>query len=185
MKRFVRLPSPAMVVACASLFVALGGVSYAFATGSIGSREIHNGSITSRDVKNRGLRGQDIGPNSVGPNAVKEEALDSLKLGLVVNAAAAQGVAHGVVVADTGATVRGHGATSTARTGTGQYQAIFDRDVRNCVYVATLGDESASAPGTGQVSVTSLASSVNGVRILTRDSSGAPANRSFHLIVSC
>ena len=67
MKRFVRLPSPAMVVACASLFVALGGVSYAFATGSIGGREIHNGSIISRDVKNRGLRGQDMRRTASGP----------------------------------------------------------------------------------------------------------------------
>ncbi len=185
MKRFVRLPSPAMVVACASLFVALSGVSYAFATGSIGSREIHNGSIVGRDVKNRGLEGQDIASNRVGPNAVKEEALDSLKLGPVRTAVTAQALAHHAVVAANGATVRARGTTSTARTGTGQYQAIFDSDVRNCAYVATLGDESASAPGTGQVSVTSLASSVNGVRVLTRDSSGAPANRSFHLIVSC
>ena len=62
---------------------------------------------------------------------------------------------------------------------------ILDRDVRACVYVATLGDESAAAPGTGQVSVTSLPSSVNGVRVFTRDSAGTAANRSFHLVVSC
>ena len=89
------------------------------------------------------------------------------------------------MVAANGSTVRARGVTSTARTATGQYQVILDRDVRACVYVATLGDESASAPGTGQVSVTSLASTVNGVRVFTRDSAGAAANRSFHLIVSC
>jgi hypothetical protein len=174
-----------MVVACAALFVALGGVSYGFATGSISGREIRNGTILSKDVRDRGLRGEKMQRDSIGPNAVKEEALNSLKLGTVISSVGAQGSAHSVVVSAGGTAVRGRGVSSTARTGTGQYQAIFDRDVRGCVYVATLGDESAAAPGTGQVSVTALPSSVNGVRILTRDSSGAAANRSFHLIVSC
>ena len=57
--------------------------------------------------------------------------------------------------------------------------------VRQCIYAATLGDESASGPGTGQIAVTSLASNVNGVRVVTRDSNGTPSDRSFHLIVSC
>ena len=33
-------PSPALVIACIALFVALGGVGYAAATGSIDSREL-------------------------------------------------------------------------------------------------------------------------------------------------
>lgn len=70
------------------------------------------------------------------------------------------------------ASERGRGVTSTAKTGDGQYQAIFDRDVRNCTYFATLGDESAAAPGTGQISVTSAAANVNGVRVVTRNSVG-------------
>lgn len=185
MKRFVRLPSPAMIVACAALFVALGGVSYGFATGSIGSREIHNGSIVSKDVKNRGLRGEDLGRDSIGANAVKEERLNSGKIGPVPVAAVSQGTTHWVVVGSGGGRIRGRGIASTARGSTGQYQAVFDRDVRACAYTATLGDESASSPGTGQVSVTSLPSSVNGVRILTRDSTGKAANRPFHLVVNC
>ncbi len=185
MKRFIRLPSPAMVVACAALFIALGGVSYGFATGAISGREIRNGTITGKDVRDRALRGQELAADSVGPNAVKEEALNSLRLGPVNAAVAAQGSLHHAVVAANGSTVRARGTASTARTATGQYQVILDRDVRTCVYVATLGDESAAAPGTGQVSVTSLPSSVNGVRVFTRDSAGAAANRSFHLVVSC
>ena len=82
--------------------------------------------------------------------------------------------------------MRGRGVTSAAKTGDGQYQVIFDVDVRNCTYFATLGDESASAPGTGQISVTSAASNVNGVRVVTRNSAGdANVDRSFHLTVSC
>jgi hypothetical protein len=90
-----------------------------------------------------------------------------------------------VVVASGGGAVRSRGVTSTARTGLGQYQAIFDRDVRNCAYFATLGDESAAAPGIGQIAVTSAAGNVNGVRVITRNSAGELADRSFHLTASC
>jgi hypothetical protein len=75
--------------------------------------------------------------------------------------------------------------SSSSQTGTGQYLVVFDRDVRQCTYFATLGDESASGPGTGQIAVGSAASSVNGVHVVTRASDGTGANRSFHLLVSC
>jgi hypothetical protein len=97
----------------------------------------------------------------------------------------ADGVTRHAVISNVGATVRSRGTTSSSQTGTGDYQVIFDRDVRGCVYSATLGDESAAGPGNGQISVTSVATNVNGVRVRTRDSAGELANRSFHLIVSC
>ena len=183
MNRFLRTPSPAMVVACVALFVSLGGVSYAVAT--IGSNDIVDGSIRNRDFKDGTLRGQEAKPDGFGPNAIKEQALDSTKLRQVPSAVVADGVTRHAVISDVGATVRGRGVTSSAQNGTGQYQVIFDRDVRQCVYSAVLGDESASGPGTGQIAVTSEASNVNGVRVLTRDSAGTQANRSFHLMVSC
>ena len=183
MKRFIRTPSPALVIACAALFVALGGVAYAAAT--IGSEDIVDGSIRNRDFKDGTLRGQESKPDGFGPNAIKEQALDANKLKQVPSAAVAEGVNRQAVIADTGAAVRSRGVASSAQTGTGQYQVVFDRDVRQCVYSATLGDESASGPGTGQIAVTSAASNVNGVRVVTRDSTGAAVNRSFHLVVSC
>ena len=88
-------------------------------------------------------------------------------------------------MSNAGAAVRSRGATGASQTGQGQYLVIFDADVRACAYAATLGDESAAGPGNGQISVTSAAGNVNGVRVVTRDSAGALANRSFHLIVSC
>jgi hypothetical protein len=60
-----RLPSPALVIACVALFVSLGGVSYAVATGSIDSREIKNNTIRSKDVRNNTLRTFDIRNNEV------------------------------------------------------------------------------------------------------------------------
>jgi len=183
MQRFLRTPSPALVVACVALFVSLGGVSYAVAT--IDSADIVNGSIRNRDFKDGTLRGQESKPDGFGPNAIKEQSLDATKLKQVPSAVVADGVVHHAVISDVGATVRGRGLVSSAQTGPGQYQAIFDRDVRQCTYFATLGDESASGPGTGQIAVTSAAANVNGVRVVTRDSDGTQSNRSFHLLVSC
>jgi hypothetical protein len=60
-----RLPSPALVIACAALFVSLGGVSYGLATGSIDSREIKNNTVRSKDVRNNTLRTFDIRNNEV------------------------------------------------------------------------------------------------------------------------
>ena len=84
-----RRPSAALIVACCSLFVALGGTSYALTTGSIGSIEIRDGSIRDVDVANRALRGEKIVLDGIGGNAVKEEALDASKLGTVARASAA------------------------------------------------------------------------------------------------
>lgn len=75
MKRFLRLPSPAMIVASAALFVALGGTSYAVATGSIDGREVKNGSLTGSDVKFRGLEGSDIKDGALAARDVKAGSL--------------------------------------------------------------------------------------------------------------
>jgi hypothetical protein len=183
MKRHLHAPSPAMVVALISLFVSLGGSAYAVAT--IGSNDIIDGSIRNRDFKDGTLRGQEAKLDGFGPNAIKEQALDAGKFKQVFSSVVADGVTRHAVISNTGGTVRARGTTSSSQTGTGQYVVIFDRDVRNCVYVATLGDESAAGPGNGQISVTSAASNVNGVRVVTRNSTGDFADRSFHLIVSC
>jgi hypothetical protein len=180
MKRRLRAPSPAMVVALIALFVSLGGSAYAVAT--IGSDDIINGSIRNRDFKDGTLRGQEAKRDGFGGGAIKESTLGQ------VPSAGFAGVADGVrhaVISNTGGTVRTRGATSSARVGAGVYEVIFDRDVRGCVYAATLGDESAAGPGNGQISVTSAPGNVNGVRVRTRNSQGNDDDRSFHLIVSC
>ncbi len=47
-------------IALIALFVALGGTSYAAATGSIDSREIKNNTIRGKDVRNNSLTGRDV-----------------------------------------------------------------------------------------------------------------------------
>jgi len=182
-------PSPALVIACIALFVALGGVAYAAAT--IDSSDIVDGSIRNRDFKDGTLRGQEAKRNGFGGGAIKETTLDASQLdpndiGKVKDAGVADGLSRHAVVTATGTISRGRGATSAARTGDGQYQVIFNADVKACAYYATLGDPADGAPPAGEIAVSSLAGNANGVLVVTRDSAGAAtADRPFHLIVSC
>lgn len=75
MRRFIRTPSPSMVVASVALFVALGGTSYAVATGSIDSREIKDGTIVEKDVKKSGLEGSDIKDGALAARDIKAGSL--------------------------------------------------------------------------------------------------------------
>jgi hypothetical protein len=171
------LPSPAMVVAVIALFVSLGGVSYGLATGAIDSREIKNNSVRSRDVRNLSLTGRDMGADRVGGGAVKESSLGTVP--------SADGVARFASVTSAGVLARGRNVSSVARTSDGRYQVIFNRDVRNCAFFATLADAGAAAPPQGEISTSALSSNVNGVGVRTENSNGAAANRAFHLMVPC
>jgi hypothetical protein len=58
-----RMPSPAMVVACIALSVALGGTSYAairLPAGSVGTKQLKRGAVTGVKVKGNALGGVQI-----------------------------------------------------------------------------------------------------------------------------
>ena len=177
MRRF--LPSPAMVVAVTALVMSLSGGAYALV---ITGKSIKNGSITNKDVRNRTLTGNDVRKDSVGGGAI-----DEATHGPVPTAFLAAGASRFAVVNAGGQAVRGRDVSSAARTSEGRYQVIFSGDVRNCAYYATVGDESASAPPqNGQISVSSLASNVNGVAVRTENgTNGTELDRPFHLLVMC
>lgn len=181
MSRWARrlVPSPAMIVALVALFMAMGGSAYALV---ITGKSIRNGSITGKDVKNRTLTGSKGKPDSWGGGSIKESTLST-----VPSAALAFGSARFAVVNAGGQAIRGRSTTSAARTGPGRYQVIFNGDVRNCAYFATPGDPTAAGPPANRhVSVSSLASNVNGVAIRTENgSNGNPVNTPFHLVVFC
>src|SRR3954470_17450559 len=102
-----RRPSPAMIVALIALFVALGGVSYGFATGEIDSREIKNNEVRSVDIRNNEIRtrdlrnnevrgidirnstvqGRDIALNTVTGEDVKEDTLQKVPSALLADSA--------------------------------------------------------------------------------------------------
>lgn len=91
-----------------------------------------------------------------------------------------------VVDGSTGALDRGNGVISTTKSDTGDYQVRFNKNVRGCVYVATVG-----LPGSlgvelpGQIGVVGENASVRGVWVDTYDSLGNESDRSFHLLVDC
>ena len=66
------------MISCIALFVALGGVSYGVATGSIDSREIQDGSIRNVDFKDGTLRGNEAKPDGFGGGAIKESTLGKI-----------------------------------------------------------------------------------------------------------
>jgi hypothetical protein len=69
---------------------------------------------------------------------------------------------------------------------TGEFIVAFDRNVRDCAYVATIG-----LPGfefteeRGFITTVAALPSANAVYVTTNATSGAAANRSFHLQVIC
>jgi len=167
-----------MAVALIALFMAMGGSAYALV---ITSGAIKNNTIRSEDVRNGGLFGKDIRRDKVGGRAIKESTLSA-----VPTAFSAEGIQHFAVVNAGGQQVRFRGTTSAARTAEGRYQVIFNRDVRGCAYYATVGGPTAAAPpDNGQITVSSLASNVNGVDIRTENSNGTETNKPFHLLVIC
>lgn len=102
--------SPALVIACIALFVALGGVSYGLATGSIDSREIRDNTIRSKDVRNNSVYTRDIRNNDVRDIDIRNgtikgrdvargtltgDNVNMAKLGQVPDAAALGGVPAG------------------------------------------------------------------------------------------
>ena len=103
-----RRPSPALVVACIALFVALGGVSYGVATGSIDRREIRDNTIRSKDVRNNSVYSRDLRNNDVrdidirngtikgrdiARSTITSDNLNLSKLGQVADSAALGGIA--------------------------------------------------------------------------------------------
>jgi hypothetical protein len=159
-----------MAVASTALFLSLGGVSYGLATGAISGREIQNNTITFKDVRK----------DKLGGGSIKESSL-----GTVPGAFVAHGSVRFAVVNGGGQLIRGRNA-SAARTAEGRYQVIFETDVRGCGYYATVGGPTAAPPPeNGQITVSSLASNVNGVDVRTTGANGNDANKPFHLVVLC
>jgi hypothetical protein len=163
-----------MVTALVALFFSVGGSAYAL---TITGRSIKNGTIKGVDIRNSSLASRDVKANSLGGRAISET-----RLGPVLNA---EGITHQAVVTSNGVLARGKGVSSVARTGSGRYQVIFNRDVRGCAYFGTVADTGAAGPPQGQITAGALASSVNGVNIRTETSNGGASNKPFHLLVSC
>src|SRR6266536_1558817 len=77
-----RVPSPAMVVACLALIVALGGTSYAairLPANSVGTKQLKKGAVTGVKVKSNTLTGKQIEESTLGkvPSAASSDSATS------------------------------------------------------------------------------------------------------------
>ena len=183
----IRRPTPAMVVACAALLVALGGTSFAAVKvlvprNSVGSLQVIDHSLLAKDFKTppkgpRGLAGP-AGP--AGPAGSQGPAGPAGASGPKGDSATALWAS----VDNNGTLVRNKGAASALRTGTGQYQVVFNQDVTGCVYVATLGGPTTNTTS-GEVSTAQKSAIAAGVLVQTYNSAGAASDRNFFLAVFC
>jgi hypothetical protein len=88
-RRWLHAPSPAMMVACVALFVALGGTSYAaikLPANSVGTKQIKNSAVTGAKVKDATLTGAKIADASVTGAKIADGAVGTSKFGTVPGA---------------------------------------------------------------------------------------------------
>ena len=78
-----RLPSPAMVVACIALAVALGGTSYAaikLPRNSVGTNQLQKNAVVASKLSARSVGPQKLQNNAVVTRAVKDDQLTGAKI---------------------------------------------------------------------------------------------------------
>lgn len=84
-----------------------------------------------------------------------------------------------------GTIVRGNGLTSGVRDTTGTYRINFDRNVTGCAFSLTIGNANSGSPSPGTGTATPSTFDDRGVYVETYNAAGNPADRPFHLTVSC
>jgi hypothetical protein len=123
-----------------------------------------------------------FGTNAAGKVAnLNADRVDDLHADEIISRAKDQWA----VVGSDGTLTRKNGAAATTKLGTGDYEVAFGGDVTACAYNATLGSGDTSDPPAGEVGVSQRAGNAKAVRVVTRDSGGAAADRPFHLTVNC
>jgi hypothetical protein len=126
--------------------------------------------------------GATLAPVAVGAG----ENVGTARSGPAANPDVAKKDRSAVVNAD-GTIARGKGVVSvTHSAGAGSYIVFFNKNVRNCTYVATIGLGGASGTSArGFITTVGAAAGEDGVFVTTDDTAGNPAERGFHLYVGC
>jgi collagen triple helix repeat protein len=208
MRRILRhRPSPAMVIACIALTVALGGTSYAAVTlprGSVGTAQLKKNAVISAKVKNRSLLAVDFklgqlprgarGPQGLpgatgatGAAGAKGDKGDKGDQG--IQGPMGPGARWAAVNGATGAIVDQSGGLTVTDNQTGRYWVDFGTDVTRKLILVSLRDFSgqsqaiACAGPSGAGSCYGTPEDLERVYIQTRDAAGAAANRNFYIVM--
>jgi hypothetical protein len=134
----IRRPSPAMIVACIALAVALGGVGYAatvLPANSVGALQLKPNAVNSSKVLNRSLLRVDFRANQIpaGPAGAAGPKGDKGDPGAPGTALWAIVHEDGSIDSPSGSS----GVTAHFKTGTGEYRIQFNRSVASCAIVVT------------------------------------------------
>jgi hypothetical protein len=201
MSRLRRHLSPALVLACLALLVAVGGTSYAqvaLPANSVGTKQLKNGAVVASKVKLRSLLARNFklgqiprgpegarGPQGAqglpgaagpagpsGPAGAKGDSATRL-FSTVRNTMSGSGVELGP----------SSGVATLVKGGTGNYRLTFNQDVNNCAILATPGGNEA------EVQDGRAASTTTGPREVTvttfTDSDTDPDDLDFTVAVFC
>ena len=82
-RRWLHVPSPAMIVACVALFIAMGGTSYAAATlaaNSVGTKQIKKNAVTSAKIKSAAVTAAKVKDGTLTGAKVKDGTLTGAKV---------------------------------------------------------------------------------------------------------
>jgi hypothetical protein len=154
MKLLARLrPSPAMVVGCIALGVALGGTSVAavqaLPKNSVGTKQLKNNAVTSPKVKNNTISGADVNEASLGtvPSATNAtNAANATNATNAVNAQTAQTLTAAEAFRNIGTAGNPGFQGGWTNYGGGRATAGFFKDQQNIVYLK--GSITGGASGT-------------------------------------
>jgi hypothetical protein len=80
---------------------------------------------------------------------------------------------------------RSAGTTSAGHVITGGYEILFNQDISNCVYLATIGNPGVGNPPNGEIAVAQRTSNAKAVYVETRNDAGTLTDTPFHLAVIC
>jgi hypothetical protein len=193
----------ANVVATVVVFVALGGTSYAIATGSIGSREIENNSVGTKDLRNSGVRGRDVRNGTIRSADVGNGSLlaADFKAGqLPAGERGAQGLPgqdatklfayiRDPSLASNAMVEYGSGVTGvTDPVGNSAYTVTFNRSVTNCVVLAVpgIGEPAGMSPGKAATPFIALnEGGPDGIVVYFTDPGGATVDTAFTIAAFC
>lgn len=137
---FCLRPSPAMVVACAALFVSLGGVGYAAVTlpkNSVGTKQLKRNAVTSAKVKKHSLLRNDFKRGQIPRGAQGAQGIQGIQgIQGPKGDPGTPATRLWAYVSSTGALRGGGGVVASSRISDGWFSVTFNQSVVNCAATA-------------------------------------------------
>jgi hypothetical protein len=178
-----RRPSPALVVACIALFVALAGTGVAAVAvlvpkDSVGTAQLRNSAVVSAKVKDHSLAAKDFaaGQLPAGATGAAGSAGPAGPIG--------PGITTWAIVKANGTLDKASGVTAVTRTAVGTYNVAFAIDVTNCALVAGAGTDLAGSKIRGAIANFNRTATPAVVQVTTSTGTTA-ADRAFSLAAIC